>query len=133
MTVDGMDIHEVLTAARSPCQNGFAERLIGSIRPECLDQSSAMARGLCRVLHAFIESYHRSRTHLSLKKDAADGRPLSDGSAGSIVALSEVGGVHYGTNVALHRRLRDRFSISCVTADLTDVADWSIRIRRPDE
>jgi len=94
--VSGMAITEVVSSPASPWQNPFVERLIGSIRRECLDHliilNAAHLRG---VLTAYFGYYHRSRTHLSLKKDAPDGRPPSDGSVARIVALPEVGGLHY--------------------------------------
>src|SRR5881296_609051 len=74
--VKGMGIHEVLTAPHSPWQNPFAERLIGSIRRECLDHVLVLSeRHLRRILARYFAYYHRARTHLSLDKDAPDGRP----------------------------------------------------------
>src|SRR5438477_5827785 len=70
-TATAMGIHEILTAARSPWQNAYAERLIGSIRRECLDHVIIVnERGLRSVLHAYVEYYLKSRTHLSLDNDA---------------------------------------------------------------
>jgi putative transposase len=87
MTASAMDIHEVLTAARSPWQNAYAERLIGSIRRECLDHVIVGSpRGLRRVLHAYLEYYLKSRTHLSLHKDAPVSRPVSPPADGNVVA-----------------------------------------------
>jgi putative transposase len=64
-TATAMGIHELVTAVRSPWQNAYAERLIGSIRRECLDQIIiGNERGLRRVLHAYVEYYLKSRTHL---------------------------------------------------------------------
>ncbi len=69
--VEGMGIKEVLTAPRSPWQNPFAERLIGSVRRECLDHVIVLNRQhLRRILNSYFGYYHRSRTHLSLDKDA---------------------------------------------------------------
>jgi putative transposase len=91
-----MGIDEVLTAARSPWQNAYAERLIGSIRRECLDHVIVgHARGLRRVLHAYVEYYLRSRTHLSLAKDAPVSRPIASSTNGAIVAIPHVGGLHH--------------------------------------
>jgi len=74
--VKGMQIQEVLTAARSPWQNPFAERLIGSIRRECLDHVLVLnERHLRRILTRYVTYYHHARTHLSLDKDAPDVRP----------------------------------------------------------
>jgi len=95
-TVSGMAITEVVSSPASPWQNPFVERLIGSVRRECLDHLIILnAAHPHRVLTAYFRYYHRSRTHLSLKKHAPDGRPPSDGSVAHIVALPEVGGLHY--------------------------------------
>jgi len=69
-TTQAMDVHQMVTAARSPWQNAYVERLIGSIR-ERLDHVIVWnARGLRRVLTAYVAYYSSSRTHLSLNKDA---------------------------------------------------------------
>jgi putative transposase len=74
----------------------FVERVIGSIRRECLDHVIVVnQRHLDRVLTAYIRYYHRSRTHLGLRKDAPDGRPVLPASAGRILAIPEVGGLHH--------------------------------------
>ncbi len=66
-----LDIKEVVTAARSPWQNPYAERVIGSIRRECLDHIIILnERHLKRVLSSYVTYYHGARTHLSLAKDA---------------------------------------------------------------
>jgi transposase InsO family protein len=86
----------VVTAAHSPWQNAYAERLIGSIRRECLDHVIiANARGLRRVLHAYIDYYLTSRTHLSLEKDAPISRPVGSPPDGDIVAIPHLGGLHH--------------------------------------
>ncbi len=94
--VKGMRIHEVLTAARGPWQNPFAERLIGSARRECLDHVLVLSeRHLRRTLTRYFAYYHRTRTHLSLEKDAPDMRPIQRPEVGAIVATPEVGGLHH--------------------------------------
>ncbi|HJZ73341.1 MAG TPA: integrase core domain-containing protein [Vicinamibacterales bacterium] len=94
-TAAAIGIEEVLTAPRSPWQNAYAERLIGSIRRECLDHIIvANARGLRRVLHAYVEYYLKSRTHLSLAKDAPVSRSVAPSEDGRIVAIPQVGGLH---------------------------------------
>jgi len=91
-----MDIREVITAPRSPWQNAYAERLIGSIRRECLDHVIVWnTRGLRRVLQAYVEYYQRSRTHLSLDKDSPVPRAVAPPSAGCVVAIPQVGGLHH--------------------------------------
>ena len=66
-----MGIDEVISSPSSPWQNPYAERLIGSIRRECLDHVIVLGeRHLRRVLTVYAGYYHGSRTHLSLAKDA---------------------------------------------------------------
>jgi len=87
---------EVLTAPQSPWQNPFAERLIGSIRRECLNHVLVLSeRPLYRILTRHLSYYHRSRTHLTLDKDAPDIRPIALPAAGKIVQLADVGGLHH--------------------------------------
>jgi len=94
--VKGMRIEEILTAPRSPWQNPFAERLIGSVRRECLDHVVVLGeRHLRRVLTAYLAYYHGARTHLSLDKDAPDGRPIEPPELGAISPIPEVGGLHH--------------------------------------
>src|SRR5882724_11864245 len=94
--VKGLGIAEVLTAPHSPWQNPFAERLIGSIRRECLNHTVVLGeRHLRRILTAYFAYYHRARTHLSLDKDAPDVRPVELPAAGRIVQIPEVGGLHH--------------------------------------
>ena len=94
--VKGMRIREVLTAPHSPWQNPFAERLIGSIRRECLDHVLVLSeRHLRRLLASYFAYYHRARTHLALQKDAPDGRPIEGPEIGKVVQIPEVGGLHH--------------------------------------
>jgi putative transposase len=94
--VKGMAIEEVLTAPHSPWQNPFAERLIGSIRRECLDHVLVLGeQHLRRILTRYFRYYQQARTHLSLDKDAPDVRPVQLRAAGRIVEIPEVGGLHH--------------------------------------
>jgi transposase InsO family protein len=94
--VKGMQIDEVLTAPHSPWQNPFAERLIGSVRRECLDHVLVLGEShLRRILARYFAYYHRDRTHLSLDKDAPDVRPVELPDMGMVVQLPEVGGLHH--------------------------------------
>ena len=94
--VKGMQIREVLTAARSPWQNLFAERLIGSVRRECLNHVLVLnPTHLRRILTRYFAYYHRARTHLALEKDAADVRPIEWPGVGAVVQPPEVGGLHH--------------------------------------
>ena len=89
-----MNIQEVLGAPRSPWRRAYVERVIGSIRRECLDHVIVLnEEGLRRVLSSYLSYYHRSRLHLSLDKDSPDPRPVQ--SLGKIVAIPEVGGLHH--------------------------------------
>jgi len=93
MNTQAVSVH---TAPRSPWQNVYAERVIGSIRRECLDHVIVMnAAGLHRVLTEYVAYYLRSRTHLSLGKDTPSARPVTAPSAGRIVTIPEVGGLHH--------------------------------------
>ena len=91
-----MGIEEVITAPRSPWQNAYVERIIGSIRRECLDHVIILdERHLRRVLLAYFQYHHQSRTHLSLGKDCPEPRPVQPPSTGTVVAFAQVGGLHH--------------------------------------
>jgi putative transposase len=96
-TAGAMGIEEVLTAPRSPWQNAYAERFIGSLRRECLDHVVVLtAAGLRKILKSYLAYYTTSRTHLSLEKDAPKPRPVSPPSHGRVVvAIPQVGGLHH--------------------------------------
>jgi transposase InsO family protein len=95
-TARAMGIEEVRTAPRSPWQNAYAERVIGSIRRECLDHVIVLNEtGLRRVLTAYLAYYHYSRTHLSLAKDPPHPRSISLPQVGPVVAIPQVGGLHH--------------------------------------
>src|SRR5207249_1707670 len=92
----GMGICEVLMAPHSPWQNAYVERLIGSIRRECLDHAIVLhASGLRRLLRSYVEYYDRSRTHLALDKDAPIPRAIEPPAFGRIVEVPQVGGLHH--------------------------------------
>jgi putative transposase len=92
--INSLAMKEVVTAPRSPWQNAFAERLICSIRRECLDHVVVLNRRHLRLLKSyFAYYYHRSRTHLALAKDAPEGRAVMP--KGKIIAIPEVGGLHH--------------------------------------
>ncbi len=81
--VRAMGITEVITAPRSPWQNPYAERLVGSIRRECLDHVIIFSEcHLRRVLSSYFQYHHEARTHLSLNKDCPWPRPVQLPSAG---------------------------------------------------
>ena len=91
-----MGVEEVVTAPRSPWQNAYVERVIGSIRRECLDHIIIVnERHLRRVLASDVACYHQSRTHLSLDKDCPQPRPIQPPTIGTVIALPQVGGLHH--------------------------------------
>ena len=94
--VEAMGIEEVVTAPRSPWQNPFVERIIGSIRRECLNHVIIFdERHLRRVLSSYFQYYHTSRTHLSLDKDCPETRPIHPPTVGNIIAFPKLGGLHH--------------------------------------
>jgi putative transposase len=96
LTTTAMGLCEVLTAPRSPWQNAYVERFIGSVRRECLDHVIILsATGLRRVLKAYVAYYMGSRTHLALEKDAPLPRPVARPTAGRVVAIPQLGGLHH--------------------------------------
>ena len=89
-----MGIRDHPTAPRSPWQNGYAERLIGSIRRECLDHTVVFGEGhLRRIAAAYTGYYNECRTHLSLDKDSPGRRPIQR--LGQLVARPILGGLHH--------------------------------------
>ena len=94
--VKAMGIKQVLSTPRSPWQRAYVERLIGTLRRECLDHVIAFGeRSLHRHLQNFTIYYHRARTHLGLQKDTPESRPIQPPSPGRIIAIPEVGGLHH--------------------------------------
>jgi len=99
--VEGMGIEEVPTAPRSPWQNPYCERVIGSIRRECLNHVIVLSEGhLKRILASYLEYYHGSRPHLSLDRNSPTPREVEPPSQGEVVSIPQVGGLH-------HRYTRD--------------------------
>jgi putative transposase len=95
-TVKAMSIEEVRTAPRSPWQNAYVERFIGSVRRECLDHVIVLtAAGLRTILKSYVAYYTESRTHLSLAKDSPQPRPISPPEGGLVIAIPQVGGLHH--------------------------------------
>jgi putative transposase len=91
-----MGINEVVTARRSPWQNAYIERIIGSIRRECLDHVVIYdEHHLRRTLSSYVQYYHQTRTHLSLDKDCPQTRPISPPAEGKIIVFAEIGGLHH--------------------------------------
>lgn len=89
-------IDEMVIAPRSPWQNPNVERLIGSIRRDCLDHIIILhQRHLQRVLSNYFSYYHAWRTHLSLNMDCPLTRPVARPDMGEVIAIPEVGGLHH--------------------------------------
>ena len=94
--VRDLGICEVLSAPRSPWQRAYVERVIGSIRRECLDHVIVFnEHSLRRTLNSYFDYYHRSRTHLSLGKDSPEPRAIQPPEMGSVVSVPQVGGLHH--------------------------------------
>jgi transposase InsO family protein len=94
--VRDMGIEEMLSTPRSPWQRAYVERVIGSIRRECLDHVIVFHESsLRRTLASYFYYYHRSRTHLSLKKDSPVPRPIEPPGMGPVMAVPQVGGLHH--------------------------------------
>jgi putative transposase len=94
--VGEMGMREVVTAPRSPWQNPYAERFIGSLRRECLDHIIVFNESsLRRILKAYLEYYEHSRTHLALEKDAPVSRAIQPPELGVVVELPHLGGLHH--------------------------------------
>jgi transposase InsO family protein len=91
-----MGIEQFLTAPRSPWQNPYCERVIGTLRRDCLDHVIVLGeQHLRRILRKYLEYVHSSRTHIGLDKDAPEPRRRESIDGGKVVALPRVGGLHH--------------------------------------
>jgi putative transposase len=91
-----LDVREAVIAPRSPWQNAYVERVIGSIRRECLDHVVVLGeRHLRGILSTYVDYYNGTRTHLSLAKDAPEPRSVQPPSQGRVVQVPRVGGLHH--------------------------------------
>ena len=91
-----MGIKEVKTAPRSPWQNPLVERLIGTLRRDCIDHVIVFNENhLRRLLRGYLAYYHSCRTHLSLEKDAPEPRPVEPPDHGKVVEIPMVGGLDH--------------------------------------
>src|SRR5215203_1277215 len=116
-----MGIRDKPTAPASPWQNGFAERLIGSIRRECVDHFIVLGEEHLRhILRAYAGYYNEIRTHRASEKDAPVSRPVQR--AGIISSYPILGGLH-------HQYVGFKFSVhtaapaACAATQSTDVAE----------
>ena len=95
-TLEILDIEQIVTAPRSPWQNGYCERVIGTIRRECLDHVIVLGEShLRRVLKEYLAYYHGSRTHLGLEKDAPMPRAVQAQDIGPVISKPVLGGLHH--------------------------------------
>jgi transposase InsO family protein len=93
--IERMGIVEVLTSPRSPWQNPYAERVIGSIRRECIDHVVVLDEGhLRRLLTEYLDHYHRWRCHRSLAMDCPEPRPVQGPEIGTVVEVEEARGLY---------------------------------------
>jgi len=91
-----MGIEEVPTAPRSPWQNPYCERVIGSIRRECLNHMIVLSEEhLCRILKDYFDYYHNARPHLSLDRNSPTPREVEPTSRGEVISTEQVGGLHH--------------------------------------
>ena len=94
--IKNMGIEEVVIAFRSPWQSPYVERIIGSIRRECLDHLIVLNEAhLRRILTSYFAYYHESRAHLSLECNAPVPRRVEHPSEGKVIAIPQVGGLHH--------------------------------------
>jgi transposase InsO family protein len=89
-------ISPALSAPRSPWQRAYVERVIGSIRRECLDHVIVLGEAsLGRILSCYVSYYHQTRPHLALEKDSPEPRPIQHQELGPVVAIRKGGGLHH--------------------------------------
>ena len=94
--VKDMGIKEVLSALRSHWQRAYIERLIGTLRRECLDHVIVFNEAsLYRHVKSSLAYYHESRTHRSLAKDTPEPRPVHPAELAAVVAIPQVGGLYH--------------------------------------
>jgi transposase InsO family protein len=92
----GLSLKQKLMAPRSPWQNPFVERLVGSIRRECLDHMIVLhEHHLRRRLTDYLSYYHHHRTHRSLDEDGPESRAVEPPDQGNLIALPLVSGLHH--------------------------------------
>jgi putative transposase len=94
--IASMGIREVRMAPRAPWQNAFVERVIGSIRRECLDHVIIRSEAhLGRVLRAYLAYYNATRPHQSLDNNSPHPRVVARQPCSRIIAIPQVGGLHH--------------------------------------
>ena len=94
--VKALDIEEVVIAPHSPSQDPYAERVIGTLRRECLDHVVILGEThLRRIVRHYLKYYHGARTHLALDKDAPEPRSVQPPDRGTVIEIPEGGGLHH--------------------------------------
>jgi putative transposase len=94
-TIRLLESEELVISARSPWQNGYCERMVGTLKRECLNQVIVLNENHARrVLKSYLEYYHEARTHLGLGKDTPDGRAVEPPGLGPVQRRAMVGGLH---------------------------------------
>lgn len=94
--VDNLGVRQIRISPRSPWQNGYAERWVGTLRRELLDHVIVVGeRHLLRLVRQHVAYYNEDRPHISLDRDAPVARAVQPPSAGRVVALPRVGGLHH--------------------------------------
>lgn len=89
-------IEEVRTAYHCPWQNPYCERVVGSIRRECLDRVVILSeKHLCRIMKEYLDYYHHSRPRLSLERNSPTPREIEPPSDGKIISIPKVSGLHH--------------------------------------
>jgi len=132
-----MGIEQVLSAPASPWQRAYVERVIGTIRRECLDHVIVVNQtSLSRHLTRFIEYYHYTRCHLALNKDAPEARPVQPPELGHIVSIPQVNGLHhrYGAQPkrwAIFIQLHSTSDFPLKRSLGNHIRNFSARLRRP--
>lgn len=93
---EALSIQDVPTAPRSPRQNAYAERAIGFIRRECANHMIVLGEHhLRRIISSYVRYYNQTRTHLSLGKDAPEGRREQPPDQGKVIEIKRVVGLHH--------------------------------------
>jgi transposase InsO family protein len=94
--VENLGLHQLRTAPRSPWQNGYAEKLIGSFRRELTDHLIVVGeRHLLRSVRAYATYYNADRPHMALGGDAPEGRRVEPPDTGKVIAIPRLGGLHH--------------------------------------
>jgi len=94
--VKALDIEEVVTAPRSPWQSPYVERVIGTLRRECLDHVIMLGEAhLRRMIRRFLSYYHGARTHLALGKDAPERCSVQAAEHGPVIEFPEIGALQH--------------------------------------